>query len=105
MKLRLILGGGSLSLILLFLLISPVRAVDYQVINTNDSDGGSLRQAIINANNSNGSDAIVFNIPESDEGCLSYADDGVLDQVDYNLGEVHCQDLQADPDIKWVLRR
>lgn len=101
MKLRLILGGGSLSLILLFLLISPVRAADYQVINTNDSDGGSLRQAIINANNSNGSDTIVFNIPESDPGCLSYIDDGIPEQVDYNLGEVNCLSPEADPDIKW----
>ena len=37
----------------------------YAVINTNDSGAGSLRQAIINANNDTSPDDIVFNIPAS----------------------------------------
>ena len=37
----------------------------YVVNNTNDSGGGSLRQAIINANGDSSPDDIVFNIPAS----------------------------------------
>jgi uncharacterized repeat protein (TIGR01451 family) len=35
----------------------------YTVINTNDSGGGSLRQAILDANGNAGADTIAFNIP------------------------------------------
>src|SRR5207244_3239600 len=35
----------------------------FTVTNTNDSDGGSLRQAIIDANSNPGADAIAFSIP------------------------------------------
>jgi len=38
------------------------RATTYTVINTNDSGSGSLRQAIIDANNNPGPDTINFNI-------------------------------------------
>jgi hypothetical protein len=38
-------------------------AITYQVLNVNDSGPGSLRQAIINANNVAGLDKIYFNIP------------------------------------------
>ena len=47
-------------------LILPVKAAyaaTYTVTNTADSGAGSLRQAIIDANNSFGSDTITFNIP------------------------------------------
>jgi hypothetical protein len=39
------------------------RAATYVVTNTNDSGAGSLRQAILDANASAGSDTITFNIP------------------------------------------
>jgi hypothetical protein len=45
-----------------------VRAAAYTVTNTNDSGSGSLRQAIIDANNNPGPDTIAFNIPTSDPG-------------------------------------
>ncbi|PJF27085.1 MAG: hypothetical protein CUN53_05390, partial [Phototrophicales bacterium] len=41
----------------------PARAAIFTVTNTNDSGIGSLRQAIINANDSPGADTIEFNIP------------------------------------------
>ncbi len=43
-------------------------AATYMVTNTNDSGGGSLRQAIIDANTNAGADTIAFNIPLSDGG-------------------------------------
>jgi hypothetical protein len=52
-----------------------VRAATYTVTNTNDSGSGSLRQAIIDANNTPGQDTIAFNIPKSDPGYSS--SDGV----------------------------
>src|SRR5687768_9904507 len=39
------------------------HAATFVVTNTNDSGAGSLRQAIIDANNSPGFDNITFNIP------------------------------------------
>ena len=45
------------------------RAATYTVTNTNDSGAGSLRQAIIDANNHSGDDTIEFNIPMSDPNC------------------------------------
>lgn len=41
-------------------------AATFTVINTNDSGAGSLRQAITDANGSNGPHTIQFNIPNSD---------------------------------------
>ncbi|MFY9569866.1 MAG: HYR domain-containing protein [Blastocatellia bacterium] len=38
-------------------------AMTFTVNNTNDAGGGSLRQAILNANGNAGTDTIVFNIP------------------------------------------
>jgi hypothetical protein len=52
-----------------------VRAATYTVTNTNDSGPGSLRQAIIDANNTPGQDTIAFNIPKTDPGYS--ASDGV----------------------------
>ncbi|MDA1049118.1 MAG: right-handed parallel beta-helix repeat-containing protein [Planctomycetota bacterium] len=40
----------------------------FVVVNTNDAGQGSLRQAMTAANNSTGSDTIIFNIPTSDPG-------------------------------------
>ncbi len=42
---------------------SAVRAATFTVTNTNDSGGGSLRQAILDANANAGPDTIDFNIP------------------------------------------
>jgi parallel beta-helix repeat protein len=47
------------------------RAATYTVTNTNDSGPGSLRQAIIDANNNSDPDTIDFNIPTSDPGYLN----------------------------------
>jgi parallel beta-helix repeat protein len=47
------------------------QAATYTVTTTNDSGPGSLRQAIIDANNNSGPDAIAFNIPTSDPGFLN----------------------------------
>jgi len=50
------------------LVLQPVRAADYTVTNTNDSGAGSLRQAIINANNHPGPDDITFDLSDTDPG-------------------------------------
>src|SRR5437763_3524496 len=52
-----------LFLALLLLLTAPVEGATLAVINTNDGGGGSLRQAIIDANTASGADLINFNIP------------------------------------------
>ncbi len=41
----------------------PAHAADFTVTNVNDSGAGSLRQAILDANNNAGADAIGFDIP------------------------------------------
>ncbi len=46
--------------------LSNLSATTFTVINTNDSGVGSLRQAITDANASNGPHTILFNIPNSD---------------------------------------
>ncbi len=43
--------------------ITPAYAATFTVTNTNDSGAGSLRQAILDANASGGTDTIAFNIP------------------------------------------
>jgi parallel beta-helix repeat protein len=58
------------AVIISFLAISilaplAVSANTYLVTNTNDSGGGSLRQAILDANGNSGTDQISFNIPGS----------------------------------------
>ena len=58
--------GVLVILLLLFSLVvspSPVHAASFTVITTNDSGAGSLRQAILDANASPGTDTIEFNIP------------------------------------------
>jgi hypothetical protein len=52
--------------------------------NTNDSGPGSLRDAIINANATPGTQTIKFNIPANDARHFYYTDDGVADQVSIN---------------------
>jgi hypothetical protein len=55
--------GASFALMVVVLgtLLAPgVRAATYDVSNTNDSGGGSLRQAITDANNNPGADTITF---------------------------------------------
>jgi parallel beta-helix repeat protein len=52
------------ALVLAFALCaSALRGATFTVINTNDTGGGSLRQAILDANASPGPDLIDFNIP------------------------------------------
>src|SRR2546430_6519815 len=48
---------------------STSLASTFLVTNTNDSGGGSLRQAILDANANAGADTINFNIPASDPNC------------------------------------
>ena len=51
----------------LLLTVQPAHAsATFTVTNTNDSGAGSLRQAILDANNAPGADIISFNIPGSD---------------------------------------
>jgi hypothetical protein len=45
-----------------FLLMGPARGADFTVITTSDSGPGSLRQAILDANQNPGADRILFNI-------------------------------------------
>ncbi|MGE5414808.1 MAG: hypothetical protein ACM3NW_11565, partial [Syntrophomonadaceae bacterium] len=44
---------------------AALRGATFTVTNTNDSGGGSLRQAILDANSNAGPDTITFNIPGS----------------------------------------
>src|SRR2546423_5800084 len=44
-------------------IIESSKAATFTVTNTNDSGAGSLRQAILAANASSGTDTIAFNIP------------------------------------------
>ena len=46
-------------------------AKDFVVTNTEDSGPGTLRQAILDANEHQGPDKIVFNIPTDDQGFLA----------------------------------
>ncbi len=58
--------GVLFILLLVFALLAfpdAVRAASFNVTNTNDSGPGSLRQAILQANASPGTDTISFNIP------------------------------------------
>jgi hypothetical protein len=60
------LGGVLISAFLLLTSVSHTAvASTFTVTNTNDSGSGSLRQAIIDANNHAGADIIDFNIPGS----------------------------------------
>ncbi len=49
----------------------------FVVTNTNNSGGGSLRQAILDANSLSGADTITFNIPLTDPNHYYYRDNGV----------------------------
>jgi len=68
---------GRILLILVLILTGQTivtrtaRATTYTVTNTNNSGAGSLRQAILDANNNPGPDIIAFNIPDSDPGYVN----------------------------------
>jgi len=68
---------------ILGLLVSPMFAATFTVVNTNDSGAGSLRQAILDANGNPGLDTIAFNIPGSGVHTISPATafDHLTDQV------------------------
>jgi hypothetical protein len=59
----------------------------YTVTTTADSGEGSLRQAILDANSDFGTDYIDFDIPSSDMHHYYYKDDGIDNQVSYELRE------------------
>jgi len=58
-------GRRLLGAIAILFLAVMAHANTFTVINTNDSGAGSLRQAILNANGTAGTDQINFNIPGS----------------------------------------
>jgi len=58
----------ALSLVLFSSAASAVPQI-FTVTNTADAGAGSLRQAILDANENTGADTIAFNIPGSDSGC------------------------------------
>jgi parallel beta-helix repeat protein len=60
------------------LVLQPAQATTFPVNNTNDSGAGSLRQAIIDANNNTGPDNIAFNIPVTDPGYSILSDAWVI---------------------------
>jgi hypothetical protein len=57
----------------------------FVVTNTQDSGPGSLRQAILDANNNPGPNSISFNIPPSDPNYVGYQDDGAVGMYDPNM--------------------
>ncbi len=61
-KLMAILLAASMACALGLLPPKPAFASTFTVTNTNDSGAGSLRQAVIDANNNSGADLITFNI-------------------------------------------
>src|SRR5262245_43455223 len=86
----------------------------FQVINTNDSGPGSLRQALLDASSSPGADTITFAIPADDPGHVYYKDDGVPGHVTndaaYVVRTTETDDSQipdVDPDWThswWTIR-
>src|SRR6266404_498351 len=62
---RRVLIGAAAGAVLAWGWVLGSWAVTLTVSNTNDSGAGSLRQAILDANNTNGLDTIVFQIPGS----------------------------------------
>src|SRR6476620_9785866 len=58
-------GRRLLGAIAILFLAVMAQANTFTVINTNDSGAGSLRQAILDANGTAGTDQINFNIPGS----------------------------------------
>ena len=75
MKLRPIFWAAFFAAALLF--PAGLFGATFSVTNTNDSGAGSLRQAIIDANASPGTDTIAFNIPLTDPNHLYYRNNGV----------------------------
>jgi hypothetical protein len=63
-----LLGHGRLLGILGIFGLAFIRAsgADFEVVSTNDSGAGSLREAIVSANTNPGPDRVVFNIPGSE---------------------------------------
>ncbi|MBW3595876.1 MAG: PKD domain-containing protein [Planctomycetes bacterium] len=75
------------------------------VTTTADSGAGSLRQAIIDANNLSGAEAIVFNMAADDPGHVYYRDDGLAGRVTTaNIAPTAASDdsLIADIDPDWA---
>ena len=77
MKLKVLFttGQGLLILVLLLaaqpLVLQAAQTTTYTVTNSNNGGVGSLRQAILDANNNPGPDIIAFNIPDSDPGYVN----------------------------------
>ncbi len=71
----------------------------FTVTNTNNSGGGSLRQAILDANANAGTDTIVFNIALNDSNHLYYRDNGGAGfsaPVTTTLADASITDFDAD---------
>ena len=70
MRKRILLALATLSTLAAHWTLAPLatRADVMVVTNTQDSGEGSLRQAILDAEERVGSDTVVFNIPTSDPG-------------------------------------
>ncbi len=68
----------TFSLLFGMILMSVVQAATFSVTNTNDMGSGSLRQAMLDANDGSGlpADVIEFNIPNTDPNCVDV--DGAL---------------------------
>ena len=66
--------------------VAPAFADDIiPVTNTADSGGGSLRQAIISANDNADLDTITFNIPASDPNCADVTGHGIVCTIGLDL--------------------
>ena len=57
----------------LFFLVGPVRGNNFTVVTTSDSGAGSLRQAVLDANNNPGADTIVFQLTGTKPFTISLA--------------------------------
>ncbi len=67
-------------------LIEPrAQAATFTVTNTNNSGAGSLRLAIVDANNNSGADTIAFNIPPTDARHFYYQNNGIAGTVSQSM--------------------
>jgi hypothetical protein len=74
-------GSGPANNTSEFSAVAVLGGVSFVVTNTNDSGPGSLREAIVNANATSGTQTITFNIPATDARHFYYTDDGVAGEV------------------------
>lgn len=77
-----------------------IEQLTFTVSNTNDSGAGSLRQAIIEANNNAGADTIEFAIPSGSTITLSSGELSITDEltIDGDLDDDGTPDITVDAD-------